>query len=70
MTSDQRRAFIDASNRRLARLKAQTQAEIQAAGLTEQEWIARQRAAYEVAQVALKESGREASQTPGDAAKE
>jgi len=54
MTPDQRRALIDASNRRLAQLKAKILAEIHAEGITEQEWIARQHAAYAVAQAGLK----------------
>jgi hypothetical protein len=68
MTPEQLRAFVDASNRQLAQLKAQIVAEVHAEGITEQEWTARQRAAYEAAQAALRDSDGDAPQASDDAA--
>lgn len=62
MTPEQLRAFNDASDRRLAQFKAQVLSEIQAEGITEQEWLARQRAASEEAWAAARAS-RAAPQT-------
>jgi hypothetical protein len=69
MTPEQLRAFLAASTRRLAQLKAQILADIQAEGITEQEWIARQRAASAAAWAALKRPDSGAPQASDDDAK-